>query len=287
MPVEPTLEDALHLTHSYLVPFGIRLVTALLVFYFGRMAARILRKVFNRAAATKLDDSLRKFSSSILYMLSMAVVVIAALDQLGVESTAAVAILGAAGLAIGLALQGSLGNFAAGFLLILFRPFKVGDFITAAGQSGTVDSVEVFTTTLITPDNRVIIVPNGQISSSSIINFSARDTRRIDLVIGIGYGDDIKQAKSVIEAIFEADERILAEPAPAVAVSELGESSVDLVVRPWVNRSDFWAVRCDITQTIKESFDKAGISIPFPQRDLHIVRDDDAPAAPLIKAESA
>ncbi|GAB4513178.1 MAG: mechanosensitive ion channel [Haliangiales bacterium] len=286
MPFEPTMDYALHLTNSYLVPFGIRLVTALLVFYFGRMAARLLLKVFNRAAANKLDDSLRKFSSSILYMLSMAVVVIAALDQLGVESTAAVAILGAAGLAVGLALQGSLGNFAAGFLLILFRPFKVGDFITAAGQSGTVDSVEVFTTTLITPDNRVIIVPNGQIASSAIINFSGRDTRRIDLVIGIGYGDDIKQAKSVIEAIFEADERILAEPAPTVAVGELGESSVDLVVRPWVNRSDFWAVRCDITQTIKESFDKAGISIPFPQRDLHIVRDDDAPAAPL-KAESA
>jgi small conductance mechanosensitive channel len=197
-------------------------------------------------------------------------VVIAALSQLGIDTTSLVALLGAAGLAIGLSLQSSLANFAAGVMLIVFRPFTKGDFVEVAGTSGSVDNISIFTTTLTTPDNKEVIVPNGSVIGNNIVNYSARPTRRVDMVFGIGYGDDIKKAKELLEQIVAADTRVLAEPAPVVALGELADSSVNFLVRPWVNAEDYWSVLWDTTETVKLKFDEAGISIPYPQMDVHL-----------------
>jgi small conductance mechanosensitive channel len=213
---------------------------------------------------------LARFLGNILYAVLLVAVIIAAVDQLGVNTTSLLAVFGAAGLAVGLALQNSLSNFSAGVMLIIFRPFKVGDFIEAAGVTGVVEEVQIFNTLLKTPDNREIIVPNGQIYSGTITNFSARDTRRIDLVFGIGYDDDIKKAKQLIEQIMTADDRILKEPAAAVALGELADSSVNINVRPWVKSENYWPVRADLLENVKAAFDANGISIPFPQRDVHM-----------------
>jgi small conductance mechanosensitive channel len=256
--------------NEYLVPFGIRVVLALLVFLIGKAIAKSIVKAVNRLAEDRIDDSLRRFLCSALHGLLLAVVIIAALERLGVKTTAAVAILGAAGLAVGLSLQGTLGNFASGVMIILFRPYKIGDFINAAGFIGSVQEIEVFNTVLLTPDNRKIIVPNGQIAGGSIENLSAMPTRRIDMVFGIGYDDDIKKAKTILEELISEDERILEDPAPTVAVSELADSSVNFVVRPWVESGDYWSVKFDFTEAVKIRFDKEGISIPFPQTDVHL-----------------
>jgi len=188
-----------------------------------------------------------------------------------VETTSFVAALGAAGFAVGLALQGSLGNFAAGILLLVFRPFRVGHFIEGAGTAGTVEEVHIFNTLLRTPDNKSIVIPNSQLTSSTITNFSAKTERRIDLTFGVGYSDDIDQVKAVIKDVLSQDERILAEPATVVGLMTLGESSVDFVVRPWVKSEDYWAVLFDLNERMKKRFDAEGISIPFPQRDVHII----------------
>jgi small conductance mechanosensitive channel len=198
---------------------------------------------------------------------------IAVLSKLGVQTTSFVAVLGAAGLAVGLALQGSLGNFASGVLLLLFRPIKKGDFVEAGGTSGSVNEISVFTTILMTPDNKKVIVPNSQVTGGIIINYSATGTRRVDLVAGIGYSDDIAKAKEVLKRIVAAHPAILPEPAPVIEVAELGDSSVNLVVRPWVNSGDYWRVYWDLTESIKLEFDKEGISIPFPQRDVHLFQE--------------
>jgi small conductance mechanosensitive channel len=259
-----------YLANVYLVPFGIRIVLAFLVFYVGKAVAKAIVRAVNKMTEGRLDDSLRKFLCSILHGILLAVVVIAALERLGVQTTAAIAILGAAGLAIGLALQGTLGNFAAGVMLILFRPYKIGDVINAGGNLGKVEVIEVFNTILLTPDNRRIIIPNGQIVGGSIENLSAMPTRRVDMVFGIGYDDDIKKAKNILDELIAADERILKDPAPVVAVGELADSSVNFVVRPWVNSADYWAVKWDLTEAVKLRFDKEGISIPYPQQDVHM-----------------
>lgn len=255
----------------YVIPWGSRILFALLIFLIGRWIAKrlvnVLRKIMGRA---NLDDMLVNFLSNIVYMALLVVVVLATLEQLGVNTTSALAVFGAAGLAIGLALQGSLSNFAAGSMLVFFRPFKTGDFVEAAGITGLVEEIRIFNTLLRTPDNREIIVPNGQIYDGTIVNYSARDTRRIDLVIGIGYDDDLKQAKSVLEDIIAADERILKDPAPAVMLLELADSSVNFAVRPWVNSGDYWDVRADLLEHIKTTFDAKGISIPYPQQDVHM-----------------
>ena len=217
-----------------------------------------------------VDITLIKFASNLTYTVLLIVVILAALGQLGVQTTSFLAILGAAGLAVGLALQGSLSNFASGVLIIFFRPFKVGDFVELAGKTGTVSQIQIFTTELKTPDNKVIIIPNSQITSSVITNFSAEDTRRVDLKFGIGYGDDLLKAKKILSDLVNSDSRILKEPAPFVAVSELADSSVNFVVRVWVNAPDYWAVFFDMTEKVKLTFDKEGISIPFPQRDVHL-----------------
>ncbi|MDF1589736.1 MAG: mechanosensitive ion channel [Gammaproteobacteria bacterium] len=231
-----------------------------------KWAVKLARKVMIRA---ELDPILVNFLSSITNAVLLLFVFIAALDQLGVDTTSLIALLGAAGLAIGLALQGSLQNFAAGVMLIVFRPFKLDDFIEAGGVVGVVEKISIFSTIMKTGDNREIIIPNGQIYSGAITNYSARDTRRIDMVFGIGYDDDMRKAKQIMVDILEAHELVLSDPAPAVAVAELADSSVNFNVRPWVNSGDYWPVRSDLIEKIKLAFDDNGISIPYPQMDVH------------------
>ena len=260
---------------SLILSWSGRLLAALVIFLIGRWVAKALRSWFGRAAAgAEMDETLSRFLSSLIYIVLMVFVVLTALSALGVNTTNFLAILGAAGLAVGLALKDSLSNFAAGVMLVLFRPFKSGDFIEAAGISGSVQSIRIFNTVLKTPDNRVITVPNSLIYADTITNYSAEDTRRIDLVIGIGYDDDIARARALIQGVLSQDDRILEDPPPAMLLTELGESSVDIAVRPWVKSSDYWAVRSDLLERIKRALEQAGLSIPYPQRDLHIVSGD-------------
>ncbi|MDH3266110.1 MAG: mechanosensitive ion channel [Gammaproteobacteria bacterium] len=256
--------------------FTINLVTAIIIFYVGRLIVRVLTRGLRKLMqAREVDKTLVSFASNLVGMVLLTFVIIAAVGQLGIQTTSFIAVLGAAGLAIGLALQGSLSNFAAGVLIVLFRPYKVGDFVEAAGVAGSVVDVQILTTVLRTGDNKQVIVPNAQIMSSIITNYSANDTRRVDLVIGVSYGDDLDKVRSTLEGIIAADDRILDEPACTIAVSQLGASSVDFVVRPWVATSDYWAVLFDLTETIKKRFDQQGISIPFPQQDVHLYKASD------------
>ena len=247
------------------------LIMALLIFLIGKwitnrivsVLGRILRKVKG------MDETLIRFLENIVYYALIIVVILTALGKLGVETTSFLAILGAAGLAIGLALKDSLGNFASGVMIILFKPFKVGDSVTAGGATGTVKEVGIFSSIFTTPDNQKIIVPNGAITSGSIINVNANDTRRVDLVVSIGYSDDIKKTKEVLNNILTSNEKVLVDKGITVAVAELAESSVDFVVRAWVKTPDYWDVKFGLTETIKLRFDEEGISIPFPQQDVH------------------
>jgi len=256
---------------TYVVPWAINIFFALAIFVVGRWVSkflvRLLRKGLTKA---KMDPILVNFVGSIVSSLLLLFIIIASLNQLGVDTTSLIAIFGAAGLAIGLALQGSLQNFASGVMLIIFRPFKTGDFVEAGGTSGVVEAISIFTTIMRTGDNREVIVPNGSIYTGTITNYSARDTRRIDMVFGIGYGDDIKKAKQILQQVVEADERVLKDPAPLVAVAELADSSVNFNVRPWVKSPDYWAVKFDLTENVKLAFDENNISIPFPQMDVHL-----------------
>lgn len=261
------------------VEFAIRIASAIAVFVIGRLIVRMvlsaIRKLMRRV---DLDVTLERFIVNIVSVLLTLVVVLAALDRLGVEMTSLIAILGAAGLAVGLALQGSLANFAAGVLIIFFRPYRAGDYIEAAGTGGSVEAVTIFNTILITPDNRRVVVPNSNVTSGAITNFSAFETRRIDLVIGVGYDDDLKVAEQALRDVVTAEDRVLAEPAPVIAVSELGDSSVNFVVRPWVKTSEYWPTRFALTQAIKLKLDEVGVSIPFPQRDVHLHQTGDSKA---------
>jgi small conductance mechanosensitive channel len=217
-----------------------------------------------------VDSILSDFLITILKAMLLLVVVIAALNQLGVDTTSMIALIGAAGLAVGLALQGTLANFAAGVMLILFRPFKDGDFVEAGGCTGVIEQITIFSTLFVTGDNKQVIVPNGAIYGGTITNYSAKPTRRIDLVFGIGYGDDLLKAKQIIEKVLGEEGRILADPAPGIAVGELADSSVNINVRPWVNGADYWPVRADLLEKVKLTFDAQGISIPYPQMDVHL-----------------
>lgn len=220
----------------------------------------------------KVDKILESFVSNLTYWAMMMFVIIATIHQIGVQTTSLIAIVGAAGLAIGLSLQGSLANFAAGVLIVMFRPYRVGDFVEAAGISGTVVQVQILTTVLKTGDNKQIVVPNGQIMGSIITNYSANDTRRVDLTIGVSYDDDIDKVRSTLQDLIDADERVFKDPAPLIAVSELADSSVNFTVRIWVNSSDYSAVKYGLTEAIKKRFDKEGISFPYPQRDVHLIK---------------
>jgi small conductance mechanosensitive channel len=247
------------------------LLIGLVIFFIGKfVAAKIANWCSHLMLKSSVDKAVVGFSSSIIYALLFAAVILMALDQVGVETTSFIAILGAAGLAIGLALQGSLSNFASGVLIILLRPFKSGDFIEGGGQSGSVDKIELFHTYLKTPDNRVIIIPNSAMMNGAIVNYSREKTRRLDLVIGISYDADIRQAKQIMEGIIAADERILKDPECVIAVAELADSSVNFNLRPWVNAEDYWNVRADLLETIKYAFDDNAIGIPYPQMDVHL-----------------
>jgi len=263
--------QALDLIQSRGLELAINVVTAIAIFYFGRMvvglAVRGLRKVMEKQGVEK---TLETFVTNLVRMALLVLVIVAAIGALGVETTSFIAIFGAAGLAVGLALQGSLSNFAAGVLIVMFRPYRVGDFVEAAGISGTVEQVQILTTILRTGDNKRVIVPNGQIMDSIITNYSANDTRRVDLVIGVSYDDDIDKVRNTIRAVVAADERVLAEPETTIAVLQLADSSVNFAVRPWVKTADYWPVLFDLTEAIKKRFDAEGISIPFPQQDVHV-----------------
>ncbi|GAA0784540.1 mechanosensitive ion channel family protein [Marinobacterium sediminicola] len=258
-------------SQDYILPWVINIALAIAIFMVGRWVVKLLINLLGRMLRkTKMDNMLINFVSSIAHALLLLFVVVAALGQLGVDTTSLIALIGAAGLAIGLSLQDSLKNFAAGVMLIVFRPFREGDFVEAGGVSGIVEHITIFNSVFRTGDNREIILPNGKIYSDCIINYSKRDTRRVDMVFGIGYGDDLLKAKRVLMEILEQDERVLKDPAPVVSVAALGDSSVNFNVRPWVKTSDYWAVLWDTTEKVKLEFDRQGISIPFPQMDVHL-----------------
>ena len=255
------------------VEFAGNLFAAIVIFVVGRWVARLLTKTLRKLMQKQeIDKTLETFVANLVRMVLMVFVVIAAIGALGVQTTSFIAILGAAGLAVGLALQGSLSNFASGVLIVLFRPYKVGDFVEAAGIAGVVVEVQILTTVLKTGDNKQIIVPNSQIMGDIITNYSANDTRRVDLVVGVSYDDDLDKVRSTIEELVDADDRILSDPACTIAVSELADSSVNFVVRPWVRTADYWGVWFDLTEAIKKRFDQEGISFPFPQQDVHLYK---------------
>ncbi|MEL0629622.1 small-conductance mechanosensitive channel MscS [Psychromonas aquatilis] len=254
-----------------LVTYVLNIVFAIVTLVIGMMLARVISGTFHKILTKRqFDITIVDFVSHMVRYVIIAFVIIAALSRLGVETTSFVAIIGAAGLAVGLALQGSLSNFASGVLIIALRPFKAGEYIEAAGTAGVVESVQIFSTTLTSPDNKFVVVPNSAILSGNIINYSRKSTRRIDLVVGVSYNADLAQTKRILETIVKANEGVLKSPEPLVAVAELADSSVNLVVRPWVRGEDYWPVRFELMEAIKNGLDDAGIEIPFPQMDVHM-----------------
>lgn len=266
--MEKTLEQVYH----FLSIYGLQVIGAIIILILGRIAAGIARKITERALnKAKTDFAVTGFVSSLVYTLILVFAVIAALTKFGVNATSFVAVLGAAGLAIGLALQGSLANFAAGVLILVLRPFKVGDYIMGAGEAGTVKAIYMFITELSTPDNIKVMIPNSKLFGDVIKNVSAYDTRRVDFVFGIGYSSDIQKAYDVLSDILKNDSRVLPDPPFQIAVSELADSSVNFIVRPWVKKEDYWDVKFDVTRKVKEAFDANGIEIPFPQVAMHAI----------------
>jgi small conductance mechanosensitive channel len=264
-------EQLLSQAQDLVAIYGLKVLAAIAILIIGRIAAGWIRKLVNKMMTRgKADPIIIGFVTSIVYVAVMAFVVVAALGQLGIQTTSFIAILGAAGLAIGLALQGSLSNFAAGFLLIMFRPFKVGDFIEGGGVSGIVESIQIFTTVMRTGDNKTVIVPNSKLLGDNIVNYSAKETRRVDLVVGVSYDADLVEVKRILNEIAAADERVLSDPATVIAVSELADNSVNLVMRMWAKTGDYWGVYFDTTEAVKLRLDEAGIGIPYPQRDIHL-----------------
>ncbi len=251
--------------------YGTKILAAIAILVIGRIVVGLLVGVVRRLMTrANVDETLTKFVVSLTRIALMVFLVIAAVGALGVQTTSFVAIIGAAGLAIGFALQGSLANFASGVMLIIFRPFKTGDYVEAGGSAGSVEAISIFNTVLNTPNNCKVIIPNSKITGDNIVNYSAKEMRRIDLVFGIGYGDDLRLAKETLNEIIGADSRILKDPEPTIAVLELADSSVNFAVRPWVKTADYWAVYFDLTEKVKLTFDQKGISIPFPQTDIHV-----------------
>lgn len=263
--------DLLEKIYTLLTLYGLRVVSAIAIFVIGRWVAKGITRLIERLMVKrKVDETLVSFVSNLGYVALLAFVVIAALNKLGIQTASFIAVIGAAGLAIGLALQGSLSNFAAGILMIIFRPFKLGDYIEGAGVAGTVEAIQIFTTQLKTPDNKTVIIPNSKISSDNIVNYSTKGTRRIELVFGIGYDDDIDKARQIIMDIITNDERVLKDPEAVVVVSELADSSVNLTTRAWAKSADVWNIFFETTEKVKKAFDANDITIPFPQRDVHI-----------------
>ncbi len=262
--------EAIWLTvYAYLAKYWLQVVGAIVIFVVGRWLAKVISRLVGKAMRkAKVDETLTSFAQNLCHVALLVFVVIAAISNLGVETSSFAVVVGAAGLGIAFALQGSLANFAAGVILIIFKPFKVGDFVELAGKAGTVKEIQIFNTIIDSPDNVQIIVPNGQVTGSNIMNYTANGTRRIDLVIGVSYDDDLKKAQRVIEGVLAEDSRILKDPPAQVAVSELGDSSVNFVVRPWVKATDYWDVNFDTTRKLKLALDQNGITIPYPQYEI-------------------
>jgi len=256
---------------NFLTEYGLKVIGAIVILIIGRMVAGSIRKGLRKVmTARSIDPSLIGFISSLVYFMVMAFVFIAALAKFGIQTASFVAILGAAGFAIGMALQGTLANFASGVMILLFRPFKAGDFIEAAGIKGSVKEIAIFSTTMATPDNVKIIVPNGQLYGGIISNYNGYDTRRVDMVVGVSYDADLNQTMGVLQGLIDAEERVLKDPAPTIAVSEMADSSVNFIVRPWVKSGDYWGVFLDFQKSCKEALDAAGIDIPYPQTVVHM-----------------
>ncbi len=274
-PVQGTVERIKELITTGGTSALFRIVGAVILvvvaWYLAKFVRVLVRSAMEKA---KIDATLVTFGSHLAYVAVMVFAIIAALPLVGVETASLVGVLAASAFAVGLALQGSLSNFAAGVLLIIFRPFKVGDFIEAAGEMGTVEEMQIFTTQVKTPDNKTVIIPNARLTGDNITNYTAKGTRRVDMVMGVSYDDDIDKVRSILSDILQKDERVLADPAPQIAVLEHADSSVNFVVRPWVKAEDYWDVRFDTMEAAKKRFDAEGITIPFPQRDVHIIQQE-------------
>ncbi len=256
---------------EFIANYAWNILGSILIFIIGKWLARKSASLLGKLLKKQnIDETLIRFLDNITYYALMVVVLMAAADELGIDTSSFLAIFGAAGLAVGLALKDSLGNFASGVMLVFFRPFKIGDVVSAGGVTGKIEAISIFNTIFLTPDNQRMIVPNGQVTAGVITNINANPTRRLDLVFGIGYEDNILTAKAIFKNILEADPRILEDPAPLIVVSELADSSVNFFVRPWVNTPDYWDVKFDLTEKIKIALDEAGISIPYPQSDIHL-----------------
>jgi small conductance mechanosensitive channel len=265
------MEDIVPKLQTLITFYGLNIIAAVIIFIVGRWIAKAFKNLTQKVMTRhKVDPTIVSFLGNLTYVALMVFIILAAINQLGVQTTSFIAVIGAAGLAIGLAMQGSLSNFASGFLLILFRPFKVGDFIEGAGVAGVVEEIQIFVTQLKTLDNKTIIIPNSRITGDNIVNYSAKEVRRIDLVVGVSYKEDIQKVKQVLQDVLSKDGRILKDPAPTVAVLELADSSVNFAVRPWVKTDEFWDVYFDTLENVKMRLDEEGIGIPFPQRDVHI-----------------
>lgn len=264
------MEDLLLRIQELIALYGLKVIAALLILIIGRWIAKIIRRISGKILVKRsVDPMISSFVENLVYIALLVFIVIAALAQIGIQTTSFIAVIGAAGLAIGLALQGSLSNFAAGFLILIFRPFKAGDYVEAGGKAGSVEKIQVFTTHLVTVDNKSVIIPNSKIMGDVITNYSVKDKRRVDFVFGVSYGDDLDKVRSVIKNVIEKDSRILKDPEPMILVGELADSSVNFTVRVWVNTSDYWGVFFDTIEMVKKSFDAEGITIPFPQWDVH------------------
>jgi small conductance mechanosensitive channel len=268
------IDNIATLAYDKIMDYGPKLLLALVVLFIGLRIIKSITKMSNkRFEKTNLDPTLRPFLLSLISVLLKAMLFIAVASMIGVETTSFVAVLGAAGLAVGLALQGTLANFAGGVLLLIFKPYKVGDLIETQGHLGSVKEIQIFNSILLSPENKTIIIPNGAISNGDITNYSKEGMIRVDIIIGISYNADIKKAKDVLNEIMASDSRVLKDPAPTVAVSELADSSVNMVVRPWCNPADYWDVLFDTTENCKLALDEANIEIPFPQLDVHLSKD--------------
>ncbi|WP_194663239.1 small-conductance mechanosensitive channel MscS [Vibrio anguillarum] len=278
MGIEAPLVDGLAQANTWLtnnsdllIQYGVNIISAILILFIGNIVVKAVAGSVAKALKKKdMDKAVVEFVHGLVRYTLFVVVLIAALGRIGVQTASVVAIIGAAGLAVGLALQGSLSNFAAGVLIVAFRPFKSGDYVEVSGTAGSVESIQIFSTVLRTPDNKMVIVPNGSIISGPIVNYSRHDTRRIDLVIGVSYKSNLQKTKEVLAKVVAAEPRLLKDPAPTIGVMALADSSVNFVVRPWVKTAEYWAVYFDLLQAIKEELDKEGIEIPFPQMDVHL-----------------
>lgn len=278
--LEVKAEEIKSIYQTYMIPWSIKIALALLILLLGMMLARFVSRLVGKLLRhSSLDIIIVDFVKSLVHAILLILVLVAALDQLGVNTSSMIALVGAAGLAIGLALQGSLQNVAAGFMLLVFRPFRAGDFVEAAGTSGSIERIGIFTTTMVTGDNKEVIIPNGTIYSGNIVNFSKRNTRRIDLIFSLGYNDNISDARKIIKEILDAEERILKEPEAMIAVGELAPTTISLFVRPWVKTADFWPVRFALLEAIKVALGNSGIGLPVPQMAVHVERAKEAPPA--------